>query len=54
MFTNIANHPIFDFPFSNISVPASVARTYQLREGGMGGREMAGPRNLQLRARIEF
>jgi hypothetical protein len=53
MFTNIANHPIFDFPFSNISAPASVARTYQLREGG-GGREMSGPRNLQLRARIEF
>ena len=54
MFTNIANHPIFDFPFSNISAPASVAKTYQLREGGGGGREMAGPRNLQLRARIEF
>lgn len=54
MFTNVANHPIFDFPFANISVPASVARTYQLREGGTGGREMAGPRNLQLRARIEF
>ncbi|HWQ54828.1 MAG TPA: TonB-dependent receptor [Bryobacteraceae bacterium] len=54
MFTNIANHPIFDFPFANISAPASVARTYQLREGGTGGREMAGPRNLQLRARFEF
>lgn len=38
MFTNIGNHPLFDFRFSNISVPASVARTYQLREGGTGGR----------------
>lgn len=53
MFTNIANHPHFDFPNANISVPASVARVFQLRQGD-GGREMSGSRNLQLRGRIEF
>ncbi len=54
MLTNVANHPIFDFPQSNITATSSVARLYQLRESGTGGREMAGPRNVQLRLRIEF
>jgi hypothetical protein len=53
MYTNVFNRPHFDFPASNISVPNSVARVTQLREGG-GGREMSGARNLQFRFRIEF
>jgi hypothetical protein len=53
MFTNVFNHPHFDFPNANITVPNSVARAFQLREG-RGGREMSGPRNIQLRFRIEF
>lgn len=52
-FTNIFNHSHFDWPNFNISVPANVARVYQLREG-LGGREMSGPRNIQFRFRIEF
>jgi hypothetical protein len=54
MINNVANHPIFDFPFANISTPATVARVYQLREGNGGGRELAGPRQVEIRARIEF
>jgi hypothetical protein len=53
MITNIFNHPHFDFPNSNVSVPANVARVAQLREGG-GGREMSGARQVQFRFRIEF
>jgi hypothetical protein len=53
MFTNLFNHTHFDFPNANITVPNSVARAFRLREGG-GGREMSGPRNIQLRFRIEF
>ncbi|MCZ2080615.1 MAG: TonB-dependent receptor [Bryobacterales bacterium] len=53
MITNIFNHSHFDFPGANISVPNTVARVTQLREGA-GGREMSGPRNVQLRFRIEF
>ncbi|HYO84097.1 MAG TPA: TonB-dependent receptor, partial [Bryobacteraceae bacterium] len=51
--TNVFNRPHFDWPNANISVPASVGRVFQLREGG-GGREMSGPRNIQFRFRIEF
>ena len=57
MLTNVANHPIFDFPTGNslnISVPGSVARATQLRDGGTGGREMSGPRQFQFRFRVEF
>jgi hypothetical protein len=54
MINNVANHPIFDFPFANISTPATVARVYQLRESNGGGRELAGPRQVEIRARIEF
>jgi hypothetical protein len=53
MITNIFNHPHFDFPNANISVPANVGRVAQLREGA-GGREMSGPRQVQFRFRIEF
>jgi hypothetical protein len=53
MVTNFANHPHFDFPSANISVPAAVGRVTQLREGG-GGREMSGARNVQFRFRVEF
>jgi hypothetical protein len=53
MITNIFNHPHFDFPAANISVPASVARAGSLREGA-GGREMSGPRQVQFRFRVEF
>jgi hypothetical protein len=53
MITNIFNHPHFDFPNANISVPASVGRVSQLREGG-GGREMSGARQVQFRFRVEF
>jgi hypothetical protein len=52
-FTNIFNRPHFDWPRADISVPANVARVFQLREGG-GGREMSGPRNIQFRFRVEF
>jgi hypothetical protein len=54
--TNLFNTPHFDFPFANISVPAQVARVYQLRDSGgtPGGREMSGPRQLEFRFRIEF
>jgi hypothetical protein len=57
MLTNVANHPIFDFPTGNslnISVPGSVARATQLRDAGTGGREMSGPRQFQFRFRVEF
>ena len=53
MITNIFNHPHFDFPNSNISVPASVARVWGLREDD-GGREMSGGRQVQMRFRIEW
>ena len=53
MLTNAFNHPHFDFPASNISVPASVGRATQIR-GGDGGREMSGARQLQFRFRVEF
>lgn len=53
MLTNAFNHPHFDFPAANISVPGSVGRVTQLREGG-GGREMSGARQLQFRFRVEF
>ena len=53
MLTNLTNRPHFDFPAANISVPASVGRVTQLREGG-GGREMSGARTLQFRFRLEF
>lgn len=53
MFTNLFNRPHFDFPAANISVPATVGRVTQLREGG-GGREQSGARNLVFRFRIEF
>lgn len=53
MMTNLFNHPHFDFPDANISVPQTVARVTRLREGG-GGREMSGARNFQFRFRIEF
>ncbi len=52
-FTNIFNTSHFDWPNSNISVPANVGRVFQLREG-LGGREMSGPRNIQFRFRVEF
>jgi hypothetical protein len=57
MLTNVANHPIFDFPTGNslnISVPGSVARATQLRDAGTGGREMSGARQFQFRFRVEF
>jgi hypothetical protein len=53
MITNIFNHPHFDFPNANISVPGSVAKVFQLREGA-GGREMSGPRQVEFRLRVEF
>ncbi|HET8547545.1 MAG TPA: carboxypeptidase-like regulatory domain-containing protein [Bryobacteraceae bacterium] len=53
MVTNIFNHSHFDFPNANISVPASVGRVFQLREGA-GGREMSGARQVQFRFRVEF
>ena len=53
MLTNVFNHPHFDFPAANISVPSSVGRVTQLRSGD-GGREMSGPRQLQFRFRVEF
>ena len=53
MITNIFNHSHYDFPNANISVPASVGRVFQLREGA-GGREMSGPRQVQFRFRVEF
>lgn len=56
MLTNAFNHPHFDFPTGNslnITIPGSVARATQLREGG-GGREMSGARQLQFRFRVEF
>jgi hypothetical protein len=52
-FTNVFNHAHFDWPNTNISVPASVGRAFRLREG-LGGREMSGPRNIQFRFRVEF
>ena len=54
--TNLFNTPHFDFPFANISVPAQVARVYQLRDtgGNPGGREMSGPRQVEFRFRVEF
>jgi hypothetical protein len=52
-FTNIFNTPHFDWPNANISVPASVGRVFQLREG-LGGREQSGPRQVQFRFRVEF
>jgi hypothetical protein len=54
MLTNLFNHPHFDFPNANISVPNSVARVFQLRDGGSGGREMSGARQVQFRFRLEF
>jgi hypothetical protein len=53
MVTNIFNHSHYDFPSANISVPASVGRVFQLREGA-GGREMSGPRQVQFRFRVDF
>jgi hypothetical protein len=54
--TNLFNTPHFDFPYANISVPAQVARVYQLRDSGgtPGGREMSGPRQVEFRFRVEF
>ena len=54
MITDIFNHPNFDFPNNNISVPDQVGVMYQLREGGGGGRELADSRRIEMRLRIEF
>ena len=54
MLTNVFNHPHFDFPAANISVPSSVGRVTQLRDSGSGGREMSGPRQGVFRFRVEF
>ena len=52
MVGNIFNHPNFQFPASDISVPGGagvISETHGLYSG-----ERAGPRSIELRGRIEF
>jgi hypothetical protein len=52
MISNLANHPNFDFPASNISAPgqAGVITT----QHGFFSNEKAGPRLIEMRLRLEF
>lgn len=54
--SNLLNSPHWDFPRTDIFVPTTVGRVYQLKDSGsaLGGRELSGPRQLAFRLRIEF
>ena len=51
---NIFNHPAYNFPNSNISVPSQVGRLFQTWEGGGSGREVSDARHVYMRLRVEF
>lgn len=51
---NIFNHPAYNFPNANISVPAQVGRLFQTWDGGGSGREVSDARHVYMRLRIEF
>lgn len=51
---NIFNHPAYNFPNANISVPAQVGQLFQTWEGGGSGREVSDARHVYMRLRIEF
>jgi len=51
---NIFNHPAYNFPNSNISVPSQVGRLFQTWESGGSGREVSDARHVYMRLRIEF
>jgi hypothetical protein len=53
-FNNIFNHPAYNFPNANISVPAQVGRLFQTWEGGGSGREVSDARHVYMRLRVEF
>jgi hypothetical protein len=51
---NIFNHPAYNFPNANISVPGQVGRLFQTWEGGGSGREVSDARHVYMRLRVEF
>jgi hypothetical protein len=51
---NIFNHPAYNFPNANISVPSQVGQLFQTWEGGGSGREVSDARHVYMRLRIEF
>jgi hypothetical protein len=51
MFSNLANHPNYDFPTSNITVAGPGTITTQQ---GFFSNEKAGPRMIEMRLRLEF
>jgi len=51
---NIFNHPAYNFPNANISVPLQVGQLFQTWEGGGAGREVSDARHIYMRLRIEF
>jgi hypothetical protein len=51
---NIFNHPAYNFPQANISVPGQVGRLFQTWEGGGSGREVSDARHVYMRLRVEF
>lgn len=51
---NIFNHPAYNFPNANISVPSQVGRLFQTWEGGGSGREVSDARHVYMRLRVEF
>ncbi len=52
MISNLFNHPNFDFPNSNISVPAQAGVI--VTQQGLFSNEKAGPRLIEMRLRLEF
>ncbi|MCC6589470.1 MAG: TonB-dependent receptor [Bryobacterales bacterium] len=51
---NIFNHPHYNYPNANISVPGQVGQLFQTQEGGGQAREVSDARHVFLRLRIEF
>ena len=51
---NIFNHPAYNFPNANISIPGQVGRLFQTWEGGGAGREVSDARHVYMRLRVEF
>ncbi len=52
MFSNLFNHPNFDYPGSNISVPGQAGVI--VSQLGFFSNEKAGPRLIEMRLRLEF
>jgi len=51
---NIFNHPAYNFPNANISIPGQVGQLFQTWESGGAGREVSDARHVYMRLRVEF